>query len=75
MLGFVNCVALGNKQALIVLTKVQKGVGFFCKSGVVVREFEVVGTENGKACARGRSKKNACGSKSSDLGWGERSNF
>lgn len=42
MLGFVNCVALGNKQALIVLTKVQKGVGFFCKSGVVVREFEVV---------------------------------
>lgn len=52
MLGFVNCVALGNKQALIVLTKVQKGVGFFCKSGVVVREFEVVGIRKTERRAR-----------------------
>lgn len=52
MVGFVNCVALGNKQALIVLTKVQKGVGFFCKSGVVVREFEVVGIRKTERRAR-----------------------
>lgn len=60
MLGFVNCVALGNKQALIVLTKVQKGVGFFCKSGVVVREFEVVGIRKkerrARAGGRGRTR-------------------
>lgn len=51
------------------LTEVQKGVRFFCKSVVVVREFEVCGhTEKERRVRAGCRRKNACGSKSSNIG-------